>query len=578
MSVFFSLAALITALLFVLTTRLEILKGAPNNFTFGFYVAAKFVVGYLWGVFIFNIVLLDTTFLAYIKSLAIFIAAAMIWESTWSISKSKKNFAVYYFLPGVCTAAAFLILVIFYPMTIADQKFNAANGSLSKEKNLEATDEKHLPVVGDDYAEYVAKRELSTWKKNISYFELGYGIKQSINGTLYYVYPIEYRGYSKWLKGQPVPGFIKVNAENPNAEAEFVKSDMRYVPSAYFNDNVSRMVRKKNPTTLLMDPSFEIDDQNHPFYVVPYGHFEALRNIRIVDGAILVDPKTGEQKKYETKDVPKFVDQIIPTDIAFERMQWYGEYREGGWFNANGLLGTGILASQTGVVEPTDWGDADSVFGLYDKANQLSWFSDFTNPTSDSDTMVGFAMMNARNGKIDYYENVSGVSGSDAKGVSQKGTLKAEDLKGNVRGLFQIYGQPTWLVSLEDKSGVYRYTAFVNVKDAQVYAYAKDVNEALNNYETAIATGMTGQNASASKDAKESVISGSVVSVYKREVKDKTMVQFLLDNSDKIFTVTASEYPYAMFIETGHRLNLTYIDTKNINVSVKSLKDITLKK
>ncbi|MDP4171432.1 MAG: hypothetical protein Q8906_12540 [Bacillota bacterium] len=578
MSVFFSTAALLTALVFVLTTRLAILRSVTKNNILRFYLAAKFIVSYLLGVFIFNIVLLDVSFTAYFSSLSLFLAVAMILESAWSAPQKGSKDAVYYFGAGVLLVIAFLFTVLIYPMTLAEQKFEASYGGISKEKNLEATDERHLPVVGDDYANYVAKRELSSWKTNISYFELGKGIKQSINGTLYYVFPIEYRGLSKWMKGQPVPGFIEVNAENPNAEAKFIKSDMKYVPSAFFNDNVTRIVRQKNPSALLMDTSFEVDDNNHPYYVIPYGHFEAIRNIRKVDGAILVNPKTGEQKKYATKDVPAFIDQIVPTDVAFERMQWYGEYRQGGWFNANGLLGTGILASQTGVVEPTEWDDADSVFGLYNKAHQLSWFTDFTNPSNDSDTMVGFAMMNARTGKIDYYDNVSGLSGTDAKGISQKGTLKAEDLKGNVRGLFQIYGQPTWLVSLEDKSGVYRYTAFVNVKDAQVYAYSKDVVEALNNYETAIATGMTGGDASASKDARVATISGKVVSVYKREVREKTMVQFLLENSDKIFTVTTTEDPYAMFIETGHLLNVTYIDTNSINVSVKTIKDITLKK
>jgi hypothetical protein len=380
------------------------------------------------------------------------------------------------------------------------------------------------------------------------------------------------------MKGQAVPGFIEVNAENPDAEAKFVDYEMNYVPSAYFGENLKRVVRLKNPTALLMQISFEVDDKNHPYYVVPYGHFDAFRNIRQVDGVVLVDPKTGEQKKYANNDVPKFVDQIIPTDVAYERMMWYGQYRQGGWTNAHGILGTGFLASQSGVVEPTNWGDDHGVTGLYNKTNELSWFSDFTNPSNDSDTMVGFAMMNARSGKIEYYENVSGLSGTDAQGVSQKGDLKAQDLQGNVRGLFQIFGQPTWLVSLEDQSGVYRYTAFVNVKDAQVYAYAKNVQEALNNYETAIATGINSTNASATKDAISANISGKVTAVYKKEAKNTTMVQFLLDNSDKIFTVTTGDYPYAMFVEIGHKVNVTYIDTKQINVSVEKMKDETLNK
>ena len=343
MSVFFTWAALITAVIFVSTTRFDVLKVVGKDLWRLSYVILKFLVGYGFGVFIFNILLMDRSFTAYFTYLAIPISILMLWESTWRMKKEKSDRGIYLSI-GLLLLVAFSFVKLIYPMTLAEEKLDASQGVLSKEKTLEATDEKHLPVVGDEYALYVAKRELSTWKKNISYFELGNGIKQSINGTLYYVFPIEYRGFSKWMKGQPVPGFIEVNAENPNVEPKFIQSEMSYIPSAYFNDNVRRLVRLKNPGFLLMDTSFEVDDQNHPFYVIPYGHFDSFRNIRQVDGAILVDPKTGEQTKYSTNDVPAFVDQIIPTDVAFERMDWFGSYREGGWFNAHGILGAEYLS------------------------------------------------------------------------------------------------------------------------------------------------------------------------------------------------------------------------------------------
>jgi len=573
MSTFFSLAAVLVAIVGVVFTNVNLFKESKKSVLIKAYIGAKLIAGYIYGMLIFNIALIDQTPSAYFAVLAFWIGVIAIVESIFA----DEIFTSAYFYGGIVVLFAYFFMVFFYPMTLAETKLDVAKATIS-EKSLEATNEKELPVVGDDYAEYIAKRELSSWKKNSSYFKLGKGIKQSINGKLYYAFPIEYRGFSKWLKGQDVPGYILVNAENPNAEPRFVKSEMKYVTSAYFADNVKRMVRKENPKAVLMDISFEVDDNEKPYYVVPYGHHDAYRDVRVVDGAILVDPKTGKQTKYKAEDVPTFVDQVIPTDVAQERMAWYGAYRQGGWFNAHGFLGTGIFASQTGVVEPTEWGDKDGVVGLYNNQKQMKWFSDFTNPTSDSDAMVGFATMDARTGKITYYDSVSGLSGTDAKSVSSKGTLKAEDLKGNVRGLFTIFDQPTWLVSLEDKNHVYRYTAFVNAKDTQVYAYAKNVNEALDNYQTAIADSGDSTDASATKDAKIGKIDGRVVAVYKKEVKDKTNVQFILDNSDKIFTVTTEQYPYAMFIDKGDMVSVQYFDTKLTKASVKEFKDTTINK
>jgi len=582
LALFVSFHGLVFAILAVAFTHKVILKSSRGkDWVSKSYLIAKFIGFYLYGVAIFNIGLKDQTPSAYFAVLAFWIGIILLLESTvidgeydYSLTRIVTSlFTSVYFVLGLVLFSAFLFMTIFYPMGLADTKLEVAKANVS-EKSLEATNEKELPVVGDHYAEYVAKRKLSSWKKNSSYFTLGKGIKQSIKGKLYYAFPIEYRGFSKWLKGQNIPGYILVNAENPNAKARFVASEMKYVPSAYFGDNVKRMVRKEHPTSVLMDISFEVDDNEKPYYVVPYGHYDAYRDVRIVDGAVLVDPKTGKQKDYKAKDVPAFVDQIIPTDIAQERMEWYGAFRQGGWWNAYGF----ILSSQTGVVEPTKWGDKDGVVGLYNNQKELMWFSDFTNPMSGSDAMVGFATMDARTGKIMYYDGIDGLSGKDAKDVSSKGALKAEDLKGNVRGLFIILNQPTWLVSLEDKKHVYRYTAFVNVNDTQVYAYAKNTDEALDNYQTAIADSGNSTDASATKDVEIGKIDGRVVAVYKKEVKDKTNVQFILDNSDKIFTVTTEQYPYAMFIDKGDIVSVQYFDTKLTKVSVKEFKDTTINK
>lgn len=571
MNLFFSLGALVTGFIFVATTNLSIFSKVTKdgNVSFIGYFIFKFVLGYAYGIWLFNFLLIDHNFSAYISWLVLPIGAIMMLEAI-----KQRNF-----LYGAISSLLLLFFIgstLIYPLTLANQKREIVEAHVSNKPMVE-TDQRHLPVVGDNYAEYIAKRELASWKQNISYFQLGKGIKQSIHGTLYYVFPIEYRGFFQWAKGQDIPGYIMVDAEQPNAnDAKFVEAPMKYVPSAYFNENLMRRVRNEYKNLILMTPTLQIDDHEKPYYVIPYGHYTAYRQVRQVDGAILYDPKTGEHHQYSLKNVPSFVDQVIPTDVAEERMDWYGHYRSGGFINAYGILGIG--ASQTGVVEPTNWGEDDGVVGLFDNQMKLNWFTDFTNPTNDSDSMVGYALMNARTGELTYYNGINGLSGQDAKNISSKGSLNNQDLTGSVRGLYTIFGKPTWLVSLEDKNGVYRYTAFVDAQSEQIYAYDNDKEQALTLYQTALVNGSLADDSMATKNALLTKVSGEITAVYKKENNGQTTVQFLLNGQNHIFNVTTTEYPYAMFVDTGHKVTIEYVETKEVNVSVEFMKDLTLNK
>lgn len=579
MSVFLSFEAFFTAILLVVFSSVTLWSNIgkmPAKLILGL----KFVLGYVYGTLVFRHLLVDVTVNAFIAKLALPIAILLIlefvfvrqifneprrsWEEEETQKKSVKELAPF--------AAALLILFVLgktfvYPIFLTDEKVEVANVERA-EKPLEATDEEHLPVVRDGYAKYTAKKKFSEWKKNISYFELGDGEKITVEETLYYVFPIEYRGFFKWIKGQATPGFILVNAENPKADAKMVEQEMNYVPTGYFSDNAKRIVRDAFPSVVLMKETFEVTEEGLGVYVYPYGSYKGFRQIREIEGVIVLDPTTKKMDQYTMDEIPEYIDQVIPTDVASERLEWYGKYREGGFFNA--------LFTQTGVLDVTRWGDSDGVVGLFDKQGKMQWFTDYTNATGDSDSMVAFATLESRTGKVLFYESVSGLSGTDAKSVSSKGQLNAEELSGNVSGLFNIYGQPTWLVSLEDSNGVYRYTALVSAKDEQVYAYAKEKSEALSNYAVAIANGMNERDTNATNIAELTNLKGEVVVVYKKENKEKTVVSFMLKGSEKIYNVSTTVDERVIFIEAGHVIEIKYIDTNQKNVSVKEMNNATL--
>ncbi len=90
---------------------------------------------------------------------------------------------------------------------------------------------------------------------------------------------------------------------------------MKYVPSAYFNENLSRHLRFQYPTEIFGEPSFEIDEEGRPWYICTTYTYSGVGNKKRVTGAVFLDPITGKSEKYDTKHIPSW-------QTAFIRNLW----------------------------------------------------------------------------------------------------------------------------------------------------------------------------------------------------------------------------------------------------------------
>lgn len=79
----------------------------------------------------------------------------------------------------------------------------------------------------------------------------------------------------------------------------------------------------------------------------------------------------GATKTYKLANLPKFVDEGIPSDVAAELNSNYGSYQHGFW---NQFLG------KTDMKEPTNNGPEDGVTSIFNANGTISYFTDFTNP------------------------------------------------------------------------------------------------------------------------------------------------------------------------------------------------------
>jgi len=149
------------------------------------------------------------------------------------------------------------------------------------------------------------------------------------------VSPLEYQDIIKWFNNRDtgIPTYIRVNVNDASdvSMVELAKG-MKYVPSAFFDQDLLRHVRFKYRTAILQDFSFEVDDSGKPYYVLSvvqpkiglFGGMDAI-------GAIVVDPIDGSMNKYDIADVPAWVDRVQPTELAWAQIDNWGYYVHGFW-------------------------------------------------------------------------------------------------------------------------------------------------------------------------------------------------------------------------------------------------------
>ncbi|EST13629.1 hypothetical protein [Sporolactobacillus laevolacticus] len=524
--------------------------------------ALRLAAGLLIIFFVSYIGLVDHTWQAFLSYGTLFWGIFLFLD----IIYLKERFVAVEMLCGVCLLLFFSYLHFIYPLTVTKAKYDFAAAKttvVSREKH--SMDEQHIPVVPEKYARYKSEKILGELA-HVSYYELGHTSLQKIDGQLYWVTPIEYSGFFKWMKSHQVPGYIRMSAEDENANATLVKRAMKYVPSAYFSENLQRHVRSHYKSPILFRPSFEPDETGKPYYVVAYGYYQKLRQIPDIEGVFVVDPKTGTIRNYRMNRLPAFIDQAIPSNVAEQWNDWYGENVHGFWNK---------LFAQEDIKRPTAWSHSDEVNGVFDHKLNLNWFTDFTRPKSGSGAMVGYSMLNTRTGRITYYSGANGLlNGKSAMNVAEK-TFKQNKYEAGIPNLYTIYGQETWVVPLMDSNDVLRELMLIHAKNENVYSAETDKRTLFDNYKYAVATKLGSDSSVPTNQALLKKLVGTVTKVYKYQDSDtrQTVTQFMIQGSEKIFTVTSGQNPYSVFLKTGDKVSIQYIDTKE---TVSAVKDFTL--
>ncbi|MEC3590816.1 hypothetical protein ABE037_05485 [Bacillus pumilus] len=455
-------------------------------------------------------------------------------------------------LLGIYMATAFLFN--------ANEKFDVSK--MDQKVEIKAFDETETPAsVPPQFARNKMKKSFGQ-VPNTSYYELGSLQIQKVNGEYVYIAPVEFSDFFKWIRSGSTPGYFTLSATDSSANPKFVKTEMVYTPSSYFNKEIERHIRLQYPDLIFYgDTQLEINDDGKPYYIRTYGDFISARNGFKASGVVVVDAKTGATKKYALDQVPAFIDGAVSPEAVSLQNSYFGNYIHGFW---NSMFG------KSDVKLPSDEGTEANVSPVFDAKGDMYYFTDFTSPKEGVDSMLGYALTNARTGKATYYTGNLEASYMDSQGALQiiEKRFIEKKWKGRMPILYNFYGEASWLTPVLDSNGFLQNYFIVSAANPEIAAYASTPNEALRAYKTALQKGGGTVNSSSKQEKKETT--GKVKRVYKEKTGDYTTVTFLLDD-EKSYTMSSEKEPLVIYLKEGDQVTMKYTDTGEIFLPVDEI-------
>lgn len=405
-----------------------------------------------------------------------------------------------------------------------------------------------LPLLDRDSSEKLGDRVMGQMSELVSQYYVSDQYTQiNYNNEITRVTPLEYADFIKWITNRKngVKGYIKVNSVNGNTELVKLDKGMKYMPSAFFNENLQRRLRFAYPTTVFGDAKFEIDNEGNPYFIAPTYSYTAVGLKTKVSGVIIFNPIDGKSKKYKIDEVPSWVDNAYNPDLLIEQVDDWGNYK-GGFFNS--------IFGQKNVVNTTEG------YNYLAMNDDIYLYTGITSVMSD-ESNLGFILSNMRTGETNFY-SVPGAEEFSAM-ASAQGQVQQMQYVSTFPLLINLNNKPTYLVSLKDAAGLVKMYGFVDVQDYQkvvVTDASKGIETASQNFLQSYAEEIS-DNILTKKDI--------TVKTIKSATKSGNTYYYITDSESKKYVMPITLGDKLAFIGVGDKLSIGYYENADIIEVVK---------
>lgn len=395
-----------------------------------------------------------------------------------------------------------------------------------------------IPILDKESAERLGDRKLGELSDMVSQFEVSDDYAQiNLHGKPVRATTLEYADIIKWLtnRSEGLPAYVVIDMTNQNTEIVRVEEGIKYSPSEHFGRNIYRHLRFNYPTFMFASPTFEIDENDNPYWVCP----RVVRRIGLfggtdIHGGVLVNAITGECEYYE--EVPQWVDRLYPADLIVNQYDYYGAYINGFW---NYIFG------QKGVTQTT------SGYNYIAMNDDVYMYTGVTSTGSDQSN-VGFLLSNQRTKETKYY-SCAGATETSAM-ASAQGVVQHLNYAATFPLLLNVSGEPTYFMALKDNAQLVKMYAMVNVEQYQIVATGATVAECEREYTKLLAS----NNITEVPVVESNIASGKITSIKSAVVNGNTRYYIRLEGSDAYYSVNISEYEEVITLSEGDNVKIEY--------------------
>ena len=414
---------------------------------------------------------------------------------------------------------------------------NVENGDFSSD--IKEVNYSQIPILDKDSAAILAERKMGSMIDMVSQYEVSGNYTQiNYKGTPVRVTPLKYSSFFKWLTNRStgIPAYIRIDMATQDTELVKLEKGIKISDCEHFGRNLNRYLRFRYPTAMFEGNYFEIDDEGTPYWINPVmkktiGLFGGTD----IKGAVFVNAVTGENKYYDVKDIPQWVDAVYSARLLVNQYDYYGTLKNG---YINSVLG------QKGCLQTTE---GYNYIALDDDV----WvYTGITSVTGD-ESIVGFVLMNQRTKETKYYQ----LSGAKEYSAMASAEGQVQNLRYNAAFplLLNVDGKPTYFMALKDGSGLVKKYAMVNIEKYQIVAIGDTVAECEKNYRS-----LMNENGieTEEKTGEEITVSGVVEEIYDVVINGNSVRYIKLSGSDKLYGIEVKNDVSSLYIKTGMNIEI----------------------
>ena len=340
-----------------------------------------------------------------------------------------------------------------------------------------------------------------------------------------------------------IPAYIMIDMVTQEVTVIRLEQGIMFSPADHFGRNLERHLRFRYPTFIFDDPNFEVDENGHPYWVVPRIEYTiGLYGGTDITGVVLCDAVTGETQYYPIGEVPQWVDRAVSSDILIEQFDNWGTLKHG-FINS-------IFGQKDSLVSTEGYN--------YLALNDDIWMYSGVSSVNSDQSNVGFVLVNQRTKETKYYS----VPGADEKSAMASAEGQVQNLRYTATFplLLNIGGQPTYFVSLKDDAQLVKKYAMVNVGQYQVVAIGDTVPECEKEYLRLMSQHGIGIDANSNTGVETA--EGAITEMKSIVKEGNTYFYIRLEGVDgKMFVVPASTYETIVTCNVGTIVKIEYAKT-----------------